>query len=65
LLRVSGDFDFVTMVMSHLVIGDEMVIFFTDVSPLCDELDVIMEMNTICDYRFWSWISGLSGVVDG
>jgi hypothetical protein len=24
-----------------------------------------MEMNTICDYRFWSWISGLSGVVDG
>jgi hypothetical protein len=43
------------MVASHLV-NDEMEIFVTDVSPLCDELDVVMEMNSICDDRFWSWM---------
>jgi hypothetical protein len=44
------------MVASHLVIGDEMEIFVTNVSPFCDELDVVMEMNSICDDRFWSWM---------
>jgi hypothetical protein len=42
------------MVASHLVIGDEMEIFVIDVSPFCGEFDVVMEMNSICDDRFWS-----------
>jgi hypothetical protein len=44
------------MVASHLIIGDEMVIFITDVSPFCDELNVVMELDSICDDRFWSWM---------
>jgi hypothetical protein len=42
------------VVASHLVIGDEMEIFITDLSPFYDEIDVVMEMNSICDDRFWS-----------
>jgi hypothetical protein len=44
------------MVASHLFIGDEMCILVTDVSPICDELCVVMEMNSIYDERCWSWM---------
>jgi hypothetical protein len=44
------------MVASHLVIGDEMVISVTDVSPFCDDLCDVMELNSICDERCWSWM---------
>jgi hypothetical protein len=42
------------MVASHLVIGEEMVIFFTDVSPFCDVLCDVMELNSIYDDCCWS-----------
>jgi hypothetical protein len=44
------------MVVSHLVIGDEMVIFVTDVSPFCDDLCDVMELNSIYDECCWSWM---------
>jgi hypothetical protein len=44
------------MVASHLVISEEMVIFVTDVSPFCDDLCDIMELNSIYDDCCWSWM---------
>jgi hypothetical protein len=51
---ICDDLDLVIMVTSHLVIGDEMVIFVTDVTPFCDDLCDIMELNPFCDEFFWS-----------
>jgi hypothetical protein len=42
------------MVASHLVIGDEMIIFITGVTPFCDDLCDVMELNPLCDECFWS-----------
>jgi hypothetical protein len=64
------------MLASHLVIGDKMVIFITDVSPFCDELCDVMELNSIHDECCWSWMKprfrhnlpsamGANGVVTG
>jgi hypothetical protein len=39
-----------------LCICDEMSFFVTDVSLICDEIAVFMEMNSIYDERRWSWI---------
>jgi hypothetical protein len=50
------DFVLVTMVASHLFIGDEIGFSIIDVSPICDEFCVVMEMNSIYDERCWSWI---------
>jgi hypothetical protein len=49
---ICDDLDLVTMVASHLIIGDVMVIFITDVTPFCDDLCDIMELNPFCDEFF-------------
>jgi hypothetical protein len=46
----------VTMVASHLFIGDEIGFFVIDVSPICDEFCVIMDLNSFYDKCFWSSI---------
>jgi hypothetical protein len=48
------DFVLVTMVASHLFIGDEIGFFVIDVSPICDEFCVVMDLNSFCDKCFWS-----------
>jgi hypothetical protein len=50
------NFVLVTMVASHLFIGEEIGFSVIDVSPICDEFCVVMEMNSIYDERCWSWI---------
>jgi hypothetical protein len=40
------------MVASHLVIGDEMVSFVTDVTPFFDDLCDVMELNPFYDECF-------------
>jgi hypothetical protein len=48
------DFVLVTMVASHLFIGDEIGFSVIDVSPICDEFCVVMDLNSFYDKRFWS-----------
>jgi hypothetical protein len=48
------DFGLVTMVASHLFIGDEIGFFVIDVSPICDEFGVVMDLNSFRDEFFWS-----------
>jgi hypothetical protein len=48
------DFVLVTMVASHLFIGDEIGFFVKDVTPICDEFCVVMDLNSFYDERFWS-----------
>jgi hypothetical protein len=43
------DFGLVTMVASHLFIGDEIGFFVIDVSPICDEFCVVMDLNSFYD----------------
>jgi hypothetical protein len=50
------DFGLVTMVVSHLFIGDEICCFVIDVSPICDEFCVVMDLNSFYDDLFWSYI---------
>jgi hypothetical protein len=44
----------VTMVASHLFIGDEIGFSVIDVSPICDEFCVVMDLNSFHDKHFWS-----------
>jgi hypothetical protein len=44
------------MVASHLVIGEKMVIFITDVTPLYDDLLDVMKLNQFYEECFWSWM---------
>jgi hypothetical protein len=46
------DFVLVTMVASHLFIGDEIGFFVVDVSPICDEFCGVMDLNSFYDKRF-------------
>jgi hypothetical protein len=48
------DFVLVTMVASHLFIGDEIGFSVIDVSPICDEFCVVMDLNSFYDKRFCS-----------
>jgi hypothetical protein len=48
------DFVLVTMVASHLFIGDEIGFFVIDVSPISDEFCVVMDLNSFYDERLWS-----------
>jgi hypothetical protein len=50
------DFVLVSMVASHLFIGDEIGFSVIDVSPICDEFCVVMDLNSFYDKRFWSYI---------
>jgi hypothetical protein len=56
------------MVASHLFIGDEIGFFVIDVSPTCDEVCVVMDLNSFYDkffdhrlYHVFVIISRLSG----
>jgi hypothetical protein len=46
------DFVLVTMVASHLFNGNEFGFFVIDVSPICDEFCVVMDLNSFYDKRF-------------
>jgi hypothetical protein len=48
------DFVLITVVASHLFIGDEFGFSVIDVSPICDEFCVVMDLNSFYDKRFWS-----------
>jgi hypothetical protein len=48
------DFLLVTMVVSHLFISDEIGFSIIDVSPICDKICVVMDLNSFYDKRFWS-----------
>jgi hypothetical protein len=48
------DFVLVTMVASHLFIGEEIGFSVIDVSPICDEFCVVMDLNSFYDKCFWS-----------
>jgi hypothetical protein len=48
------NFVLVTMVASHLFIGDEIGFSVIDVSPICDEICVVKDSNSFYDKRFWS-----------
>jgi hypothetical protein len=40
------------MVASHLFNGNEFGFFVIDVSPICDEFCVVMDLNSFYDKRF-------------
>jgi hypothetical protein len=46
------DFVLVTMMASHLFIGDKTGFFVIDVSPIYDEFCVVMDLNSFYDERF-------------
>jgi hypothetical protein len=48
------DFVLVTLVASHLFIGDEIGFPVIDVSPICDEFCVVTDLNSFYDKCFWS-----------
>jgi hypothetical protein len=50
------DFVLVTMVASHLFIGDEIGFFVIYLSPICGEFCVVMDLKSFYDERFWSYI---------
>jgi hypothetical protein len=52
LSRFCDDFGMVTLVVSHLFIGDEICFFVIDVSPICDEFCVVMDLNSFYDDLF-------------
>jgi hypothetical protein len=53
-LVLCNDFVLVTVVASHLFIGDEIGFSIIDVSPISDEFCGIMDLNSFYDKRFWS-----------
>jgi hypothetical protein len=45
--------------MSHLLCCDGLSIFVIDVYPLCDEIRIVMEVNSFYDDQVWSWMKAL------
>ena len=53
-IKVCDEFDLVIGVASHLLCCDGLPIFVIDVYTFCDEIRVVMEVNSFYDDQLWS-----------
>jgi hypothetical protein len=54
-IKLCDDYELVIGVTSHLLCFDGLPIFVIDVYPFCDEIRVVMEVNSIYDNQVWLW----------